>query len=186
MQHQESNILTRGEETSGWPWGYGTFAIITPVITIPILVILYLNQRKALRDGLLVKEKSGRTLWQSVNFYFWEFDGQSTSRETRLVTDLIMCSHWAPACLRGICPLPIAVLSPHLPVKGMGFRNDHRNACHWHSVLDRLRFLWKISSKEIFHSILPTEDSLGDRCMLVGNVPVHQLLVSCAFLEIPL
>ncbi|PMD26044.1 MFS general substrate transporter [Hyaloscypha hepaticicola] len=61
-------------ETSGWPWGYGTFVIITPVITIPILVILYLNQRKALRYGLLVKEKSGRTLWQSVNFYFWEFD----------------------------------------------------------------------------------------------------------------
>jgi hypothetical protein len=65
-----------GRETSGWPWGYGTFAIITPVITLPILFILYRNQRKALRKGLLVKEKSERTFWQSVNFYFWEFDGQ--------------------------------------------------------------------------------------------------------------
>lgn len=141
MQQPKSNVLTQGEETSGWPWGYGTFAIITPVITIPLLVILYLNQRKALRDGLLVKEKSGRTLWQSVNFYFWEFDGQSTSREILLVTDLILCSHRAPARLRGICPLSVAVLALHLPVNRLGFRDDHRNARHWHSVLDRLRVL---------------------------------------------
>jgi MFS family permease len=66
-------------ETSGWPWGYGTFAIITPVITLPILIVLYLNQRKAFKEGLLVKEKSGRALLQSVNFYFWEFDGKSSS-----------------------------------------------------------------------------------------------------------
>ncbi len=82
MSRPENNILTQGEETSGWPWGYGTFAIITPVITVPLLLILYRNQRKALRDGLLVKEKSGRTLWQNVNFFFWEFDGQSTLRTT--------------------------------------------------------------------------------------------------------
>ncbi|RDL41180.1 Siderophore iron transporter-like protein [Venustampulla echinocandica] len=61
-------------ETSGWPWGYGTFAIVTPVITIPILTLLWVNQRKAIRDGLLVKEESGRTVRQSVAFYFWEFD----------------------------------------------------------------------------------------------------------------
>jgi hypothetical protein len=141
MQRPKSNILTQDEETSGWPWGYGTFAIITPVITIPLLVILYRNQRKALKDGLLVKEKSGRTLRQSVNFYFWEFDGQSTLRETRLVTDLMICSHWAPARLCGICPLSVAVLALHLQVKRLGFRDDHRNDHHWHSVLDRLRVL---------------------------------------------
>ena len=76
-----------------------------------------------------------------MNVYFWEFDGQSTSRETRLITDLIMCSHWAPARLRGICPLSVAVLTLHLPVKRLGFWDDHRNARHWHSVLDRLRVL---------------------------------------------
>ncbi|KAH8773359.1 major facilitator superfamily domain-containing protein [Hyaloscypha sp. PMI_1271] len=61
-------------ETSGWPWGFGTFAIITPVITLPILFVLYSNQRKAFREGLLVKEESGRTFWQNANFFFWEFD----------------------------------------------------------------------------------------------------------------
>ncbi|KAE8442447.1 hypothetical protein EG329_003348 [Mollisiaceae sp. DMI_Dod_QoI] len=61
-------------ETSGWPWGYGTYAIVTPVIVVPIITLLYLNQRKAVKKGLLVKEKSGRTVTQSINFYFWEFD----------------------------------------------------------------------------------------------------------------
>jgi MFS family permease len=63
-------------ETSGWPWGYGTFAIITPVICMPILYVLYSNQSKARKDGLLVTEKSGRTLAQNISFYFWEFDGK--------------------------------------------------------------------------------------------------------------
>jgi hypothetical protein len=57
-------------------WEIGTFAIITPVITLPILYVLYTNQRKAAREGLLVKERSGRTFWQNINFFFWEFDGQ--------------------------------------------------------------------------------------------------------------
>jgi len=66
-------------ETSGWSWGYGTFAIITPIITLPILFVLYHNQNKARQTGLLVKHESGRTLPQSVSFYFWEFDGKRTS-----------------------------------------------------------------------------------------------------------
>ncbi|KAF4628600.1 hypothetical protein G7Y89_g9554 [Cudoniella acicularis] len=61
-------------ETSGWPWGFGAFAIITPVIALPILVLLYVNQRKAIQQGILVKEKSGRTFAESFKFYFWEFD----------------------------------------------------------------------------------------------------------------
>ena len=61
--------------TSGWPWGFGTFAIITPVIALPIMIILWRNQRKAVTEGLLLaKQSSGRTFVQSVNYYFWEFD----------------------------------------------------------------------------------------------------------------
>ncbi len=61
-------------ETSGWPWGYGVFCIVTPVITIPLLSVMWLNQRRAIREGILVKEQSGRTLVQSIGYYFWEFD----------------------------------------------------------------------------------------------------------------
>lgn len=64
-------------ETSGWPWGYGTFAIITPVISLPIMALLWFNQRKAIKQGLLVQQKSGRSILQSINYYFWEFDGET-------------------------------------------------------------------------------------------------------------
>lgn len=63
-------------KTSGWPWAFGSFAIITPVIALPIMAILWRNQRKAVREGLLVtRQRSGRTFIQNVNYYFWEFDG---------------------------------------------------------------------------------------------------------------
>ncbi|KAI9742682.1 MAG: hypothetical protein M1818_003823 [Claussenomyces sp. TS43310] len=61
-------------ETSGWRWGYGTFAIITPFIVLPILYLLWTNQLEAKKAGLLVREPSGRTLSQSIVYYFWEFD----------------------------------------------------------------------------------------------------------------
>ncbi|RKF73651.1 Siderophore iron transporter mirB [Golovinomyces cichoracearum] len=63
--------------TSGWPWAYGVFAIITPVITIPLLYILYQNERKARKSGLLIKEKSDRTPMESISYYFFEFDGNA-------------------------------------------------------------------------------------------------------------
>ncbi|PQE25990.1 siderophore iron transporter protein [Rutstroemia sp. NJR-2017a BBW] len=61
-------------KTSGWPWGYGAFAIITPAIALPILILLWVNQRKAERQGLIKKIPSGRTFGESFNYYFWEFD----------------------------------------------------------------------------------------------------------------
>jgi MFS family permease len=76
--------------TSGWPWGFGTFAIITPFIALPIIVILWRNQRKAIKEGLLVKQKSGRTLAQNINYYFWEFDSRSPHlRRTTVVLTLL-------------------------------------------------------------------------------------------------
>jgi hypothetical protein len=68
------------------------------------LIVLYLNQRKALQEGPPLKQRSGRTVWQSINFYFWEFDGEHTSLQhvrilliTRsLVVDLLLvCAGFA-------------------------------------------------------------------------------------------
>ncbi|TEY48374.1 hypothetical protein BOTCAL_0294g00020 [Botryotinia calthae] len=61
-------------KTSGWPWAFGTFAIITPVICIPILSLLWVNQGKAKKAGLIKKIDSGRTWTESIKYYFWEFD----------------------------------------------------------------------------------------------------------------
>ena len=62
-------------ETSGWRWGYGVFTLITPVIALPIAYIIWNNQRKSSLAGLITKPQSGRSLFQSIEYYFWEFDG---------------------------------------------------------------------------------------------------------------
>jgi MFS family permease len=79
-------------ETSGWRWGYGAFTIITPVIVVPIMYVIWNNQRKALNDGLIVKKSSGRTLFQSVNYYFWEFDGKSIRQASRCTANSVQSS----------------------------------------------------------------------------------------------
>jgi MFS family permease len=58
----------------GFRWGFGAFAIITPFICSPLLVLFYINYRKARRMGLIPDRKSGRTWTQSFKHYFIEFD----------------------------------------------------------------------------------------------------------------
>lgn len=101
-------------DTSGWPWGYGTFAIITPVITLPILIVLHLNEKKAIKEGLLVKEKSGRSFVESVNYYFWEFDGK-TPPKMSLHNANAEHSDWTCPHRSRIRPIPPALLPRLVP-----------------------------------------------------------------------
>ena len=43
--------------TIGWPWAYGTFVIITPIATIPLVYILHRNEQKARAAGILRQKK---------------------------------------------------------------------------------------------------------------------------------
>lgn len=63
---------------STWKWAYGTFAIVTPVICMPFLLVFWYNQRLARKQGILVdrREASGLTWVQSVRHYLIEFDGE--------------------------------------------------------------------------------------------------------------
>lgn len=56
-------------------WGFGAFAIIFVGVCIPVVVVMFLMQRKAERSGTYVKERSGRTWTQSIAHYAVEFDG---------------------------------------------------------------------------------------------------------------
>ena len=120
-------------ETSGWPWGYGTFAVITPVIALPIISVLYLNQRKARREGLLVSVESGRSLVQDIKFYFWEFDGNLCHVGFPTPANMLH-SDWAPSHLCWLCSLPPSVLSGSIPVQRMEVRDDHCNASGWYNL----------------------------------------------------
>ncbi|KAL2024855.1 hypothetical protein VTK56DRAFT_3554 [Thermocarpiscus australiensis] len=58
----------------GFRWGFGAFAIITPMICSPLLALFYVNYRQARKLGLIPDRKSNRTWWQSIKYYIIEFD----------------------------------------------------------------------------------------------------------------
>ncbi|KAL7624099.1 MFS siderochrome iron transporter 1 [Parahypoxylon ruwenzoriense] len=58
----------------GWRWGFGIFSIITPVMCLPLFFLFTWNYAKAKKAGLIVSTPSGRTTWESIKYYFWEFD----------------------------------------------------------------------------------------------------------------
>lgn len=60
-----------------WRWGFGCFAIIFPVVAAPLYFVLKRSLKNAGQLGLLKREKSGRTLLQSIWYYVLEFDGES-------------------------------------------------------------------------------------------------------------
>ncbi|CAJ0547028.1 Ff.00g016550.m01.CDS01 [Fusarium sp. VM40] len=57
----------------GWPWGFATFAFLTPVVCAPLYILLKVNLRKA-KKTILPKKASGRTFKESVWHYVIEFD----------------------------------------------------------------------------------------------------------------
>ncbi|POS82300.1 hypothetical protein EPUL_004938, partial [Erysiphe pulchra] len=61
-------------EVSGWPWAYGTFAIVIPAIASPLLYVLYRNEQKARMAGLIPERKVNRNFKKSISYYFYEFD----------------------------------------------------------------------------------------------------------------
>jgi hypothetical protein len=69
------NMYPPAETSLGWRWGTGIWAIILPVVTIPILAILFLNQKKAKRAGLYpVSKWEGKSYWVFVKELFFELD----------------------------------------------------------------------------------------------------------------
>ncbi|PLB53195.1 putative siderochrome-iron transporter [Aspergillus steynii IBT 23096] len=59
---------------STWRWAYGAFAIIFPVVLVPLAVAFKFYERKAKKMGLYVPEQSNRTWTQSIMHYIHEFD----------------------------------------------------------------------------------------------------------------
>ncbi|RAR05208.1 siderophore iron transporter mirb [Stemphylium lycopersici] len=59
---------------SGWRWGYGTFAILTPVFSLSFWAVFWIMGRRAKKMGVLKREKSGRTLFESTKHWCIEFD----------------------------------------------------------------------------------------------------------------
>jgi len=69
------NKYLPAETTLGWRWGHGVWAIILPVVTAPVLAVLFLNQRKAKRVGVLPEPAwRGKTTSAFLKELFFELD----------------------------------------------------------------------------------------------------------------
>lgn len=58
----------------GWRWAFGIFAILHPLLNLPLIVLLWYYQRKAASMGLVPIRNSGRSILQSIKYYCIECD----------------------------------------------------------------------------------------------------------------
>lgn len=61
---------------SSFRWAFGCFCIVLPVVACPVAVSFFLNHRKAKKLGVAPEQNSGRTWWESTQYYVVQFDGQ--------------------------------------------------------------------------------------------------------------
>ena len=59
---------------ANWRWGIGCFAIIVPVVCVPLFITLKLNLRRAEKNGIIVREKTGRPTLSGFFKGLKEFD----------------------------------------------------------------------------------------------------------------
>jgi MFS family permease len=59
-----------------WQWAFGCWSIIFPFAAAPLYYMLRQNLKKAEKNGLVLREKSGRTLAQGIWYYAIEFDSE--------------------------------------------------------------------------------------------------------------
>jgi hypothetical protein len=58
-----------------WRWAFGTWAIVHPITSLPLFLLLKYNCRKAAKAGLMPERpKSGRTVFGSIKYYAIEYD----------------------------------------------------------------------------------------------------------------
>lgn len=71
-----SPLSNQFHETN-WRWAYGTICIILPIAAAPLIVVWELAKKKANKNNQIqYKERTTRTLVETIRFYVMEFDGQ--------------------------------------------------------------------------------------------------------------
>ncbi|XP_014558029.1 hypothetical protein COCVIDRAFT_95632 [Bipolaris victoriae FI3] len=58
----------------GWRWAFGIFAILSPIVVSPLIVLFVVYEGKARRQGLITPRPSRGNFIQTVHYYLREFD----------------------------------------------------------------------------------------------------------------
>ncbi|WRT66018.1 uncharacterized protein IL334_002969 [Kwoniella shivajii] len=77
-----SSLLTKGDQTKQWRWGYGIFTIIIPVVALPIIITLWVYTRPSrvhraeikARHAAQVQGHSTSQFWTASKSFFWQLD----------------------------------------------------------------------------------------------------------------
>lgn len=124
---------------TNWRWAYGCFAIVLPVVALPMFGLLQYNRYKAKKKGLLrKKEASGRSLMQSIIFYTIEFDSKILTLAKRLRANI--CSPGCVSSDRWTGPFPASFHHRWIYGRRLEVWFHHYDACDWHRMLDCLFF----------------------------------------------
>lgn len=65
--------------TLGFRGTFTLFAVLTPLMAMPFCSMLFINQMKAKRIGVLIKDASRRNWRESFSHYAREFDGKEVA-----------------------------------------------------------------------------------------------------------
>ncbi len=61
-------------EGPGWPWAFGTFAIIIPVVALPLCFLFLYFEKQAEKESVMPKRATHDGIRDSIVFYLREFD----------------------------------------------------------------------------------------------------------------
>lgn len=58
----------------GWRWAFGIFAILSPIVVSPLIILFVVYEGKARRQGLITPRPSRGNFVQTLHYYLREFD----------------------------------------------------------------------------------------------------------------
>lgn len=100
---------------AGWRWCFGVFAIVQPVLFLPLAVVFKVFQRKAEKLGLFETVRSDRTAIQSIIHYIHEFDSTwKVHKSFNCLLSTNQCSSRCTSLDGSIHPCLAPILPPDL------------------------------------------------------------------------
>lgn len=132
---------------ASWRWAYGAFAIIIPVVFLPLMLVSKHYQKKAEGMGIYRRRPSGRTFGESVIYYIREFDRiyllfvGMAANETDVDIQHSGRRHFPDV---RFCPRPSSIRSPELRSSPVQDSRVHLYARGWSTSVLGIRHLGAI------------------------------------------
>lgn len=121
----------------GWRWAFGAFIIILVACSVPAMALMLYMYRKARKAGYAKKQRSDRNTFESLKFYFIEFDSKFKPQYARYVlTDSY--SYWDTAPYVFFLPFHATLYPCGLRSQWMEDRLHHCYDCSWYPARPHL------------------------------------------------